>query len=51
MAKIGEIKISIADLEPVKSLVDSLVANIDSLPPAVYEALQKLIDEDNQEPA
>lgn len=39
-----KVKIDITDIDPVKSLIDALEANIDNLPDDVYKALQALVD-------
>lgn len=43
-----KVKIDITDIEPVKSLIDALEANLDDLPRDVYDALQALVDNVNR---
>lgn len=43
-----KVKIDITEIEPIKSLIDALEANLDDLPRDVYDALQSLVDNVNR---
>lgn len=43
-----KVKIDITEIEPIKSLIDALEANLDDLPRDVYDALQTLVDNVNR---
>ena len=43
-----KVKLDITEIEPLKSLIDALEANLDDLPSDVYDALQALADNVNR---
>ena len=43
-----KVKLDITEIEPLKSLIDALEANLDDLPSDVYDALQALVDNVNR---